>query len=130
MEKPEYVIILAGVNDIYQGRGVEHVKSNLAAMYARAASAGILVVAATILPYNTMSKRQAEDIRELNRWVRKEAEDLDLLFCDTSAAASDPADQNKLRGSPDGLHPDVSGYRRMGERLANTIEERESESGT
>ncbi len=122
VEKPDYVIILAGVNDVYQRRTVESVKSNLAAMYTRGLSAMIRVVAATILPYNTMAQREAGSIRELNQWVRREARDLKMLFCDTNASVADPADPDRLRASPDGLHPDVSGYRRIGERLAGTIE--------
>lgn len=125
-EKPDYVIILAGVNDVYQGRSVETVKSNLSAMYSRAMSAGIRVVAATILPYNTMAPREGESTRELNRWVREEAGDMKILFCDTNAAVADPDNPDKLRGSPDGLHPGVSGYRAVGERLARTIEDDES----
>ncbi len=125
LEKPDYVIILAGVNDVYQRRTAESVKSNLAAMYSGAMNAGIRVVAATVLPYNTMAQREAESIRELNQWVRREARELKILFCDTNAAVADPADPDRLRGSPDGLHPDVSGYRAMGERLARTIEEDE-----
>ena len=45
------------------------------------------------------------------------------LFSDTCAAVSDPHDPSKLRSSPDGLHPDPSGYRKMGEALARVIEE-------
>ncbi len=123
VEKPDYVIILAGVNDVYQGRTVESVKSNLVAMYSRGISAGIRVVVATILPYNTMAEREAKTIRELNQWIRREAGDLKILFCDTNVAVADPNDPNKLRGSPDGLHPDVPGYRAMGERLARAIED-------
>jgi lysophospholipase L1-like esterase len=126
VERPEYVIILAGVNDVYQGRSVEVVKTNLAAMYSRAMSARIRVVAATILPYNAMGPREAESIRDLNLWVREEARHLKFLYCDTNAAVADPEAPDKLRGSPDGLHPDVSGYRRMGERLARTIEDDKS----
>ena len=42
---PAAVVIIAGVNDVYQGRPVEHVTGQLRAMYARAATAGIRVVA-------------------------------------------------------------------------------------
>jgi lysophospholipase L1-like esterase len=123
MERPDYVIILAGVNDFYQGRSAESVKSNLAAMYSRAMSASIRVVAATVLPYNTMGPREAGSIRELNLWVREEVRGLKMLFCDTNAAVADPDDPHRLGSSPDGLHPDAKGYRAMGERLARTIED-------
>src|SRR4051812_3974119 len=51
--KPAVVVIIAGVNDVYQGRPAQHVKDQLASMYARARDAGIRVVAGTIIPYNT-----------------------------------------------------------------------------
>ena len=130
LEKPDYAIVLAGVNDVYQGRSVESVKSNLAAMYSASMTAGIRVVAATILPYNAMSRREAEAIRELNRWVREKAKGLGILFCDTNAAVAHPADPSLLRGSPDGLHPDVLGYRIMGERFARTIEDDQSRAAS
>lgn len=126
LEKPDYVIVLAGVNDVYQGRSVESVKSNLTAMYSAAVGASIRLVGATILPYDTMGMREVEAIRELNRWIRENAKGIRILFCDTNAAVAHPAIPNMLRGSPDGLHPGVLGYRIMGERLARTIEEDQS----
>jgi lysophospholipase L1-like esterase len=41
---------------------------------------------------------------------------------DTRAAVADPADPDKLRASPDGLHPDIDGYRRMAEALEPAID--------
>src|SRR5215211_881863 len=52
-KKPSVVVIIAGVNDVYQGRPARHVKDQLAVMYKRAHDAGIRVVAGTIIPYNT-----------------------------------------------------------------------------
>ena len=51
--RPAAIVIIAGVNDIYQGRSVEHVTGELQAMYARAAAAAIPVVAGSIIPFNT-----------------------------------------------------------------------------
>src|SRR6188474_1604453 len=48
---PQAVVIIAGVNDVYQGRAVSHVTAQLDAMYARARAAGIPVVAGTIVSY-------------------------------------------------------------------------------
>ncbi|TLZ80728.1 MAG: hypothetical protein E6K05_07730, partial [Methanobacteriota archaeon] len=45
--KPAYVIILAGVNDIFGGSEAESVERELARMYADALDAGIAPVAAT-----------------------------------------------------------------------------------
>ncbi len=124
-EKPDYVIILAGVVDIYQGRPTDSVKESLVTMYRRSLRAGIRTVAATITPYNGMTRYDYESMSELNHWIRERSDDLGILFCDTNAVVSDSADPSRLRSSPDGLHPDPEGYRRMGKALANTIERAE-----
>jgi lysophospholipase L1-like esterase len=120
--QPEYVIVLAGVNDIYQGRGVQAVQAILRTTYDRIAAAGILVVAATVLPFDTASRRQSEAIRALNLWIAQQCEMERWSFCDTNSLVSDPESSGRLAGSPDGLHPDVPRYRRMGEGLARVIE--------
>ncbi|MBI4416252.1 MAG: hypothetical protein HY557_04640 [Euryarchaeota archaeon] len=122
-ERPDYAIILAGVNDVYQGRILLDVRRNLRAMYERSVEASIVPVAATILPYNTAPPAAAAAIRAVNLWIASAAENLTIPFCDTNRAAADPDAPDRLRGSPDGLHPDVPGYRAMGEALVRTIEE-------
>jgi lysophospholipase L1-like esterase len=120
--RPDYLIVLGGVNDIYQGRSVESIRTSLSEIYSGAGKARIRVVAATVLPFDTMSPSQGEFIRELNHWIQSEAKARGLLFCDTYAAVCDSRDANRLSGSPDGLHPDVAGYRKMGEALARVLE--------
>ncbi|HLQ21367.1 MAG TPA: GDSL-type esterase/lipase family protein [Nitrososphaerales archaeon] len=119
----DYAIILAGVNDLYQGRTLDSIEENLVAMHKRSIRAGIRTVAATVLPYNTMSQADYKSLAALNDWIRRVSHIMGTLFCDTSAAVSDPDDPTKLASSPDGLHPDPSGYRKMGESLARVIEE-------
>ena len=119
---PDAVIILAGVNDVYQGRSVEHVTHHLAAMYARARAAHVPVVAGSIVPYNTAGDDQNARMREINRWIAEQANrDANLTFVDTRRAAASPDDPDRLAGSPDGLHPDIEGYRRMAEALARAL---------
>ena len=121
--RPAYAIILAGVNDIFGGLSAESVERHLAAMCADVLDAGIVPVAATVLPYNSATARASGDILALNAWIENLTKVLGILFCDTHAAVADPVDSNRLRGTPDGLHPDVAGYRAMGEVLARTIED-------
>ncbi len=122
-EMPDYAIILAGVNDLYQGRTLDSIEENLVAMHKRSIGSGIRTVAATVLPYNTMSQADYRLLVELNDWIRKVSHIMGTLFCDTNAAVSKTDDPTKLASSPDGLHPDPSGYRKMGEALARAIEE-------
>ena len=120
-ESPDYVIILAGVNDVYQGAPLEHTRSNLLVMYDKAKAAGIRAVAATILPYNIASTAESKAISDLNSWIGVTANRLGILFCDTNRAVRDQRNPARLQSSPDGLHPDVSAYRKMGEALAEKI---------
>ncbi|HKZ89934.1 MAG TPA: GDSL-type esterase/lipase family protein [Thermoplasmata archaeon] len=120
--RPDYVIVLAGVNDIFQGLLPEAVERNLGPIYAEAIDAGIVPVAGSVLPYDAATERANLAMHELNHWIESFARILSIPFCDTRAAVADPRDGDRLRGSPDGLHPDVDGYRRMGEALAQSIE--------
>ena len=120
--KPAVVIILAGVNDVYQGRSVSYVTGQLRAMYDRAAAAKIPVVAGSIVPYNTATPEQNAAMRSINAWIATEAaRDPRIEFADTRAAVAAPGQPDMLSGSPDGLHPDVAGYRTMADALAPAI---------
>jgi lysophospholipase L1-like esterase len=121
-EKPAAVIVLAGVNDIYQGRTADSVKRNLEAMYALAERGRIVPVAATVLPYNTSGRDEARAIREVNSWIETASKASGRLFCDTNLAVRDKANPDLLASSPDGIHPDVEGYKRMGSALTLTLE--------
>jgi lysophospholipase L1-like esterase len=111
---PAAVTIIAGVNDVYQGREAAGVIRHLEAMYARARAAGIGVVAGTIVPYNTATPGQNSQMHSINAWIMSAgSRDPNVVAVDTRAAVAAPGHPDLLAGSPDGLHPDVDGYRRM-----------------
>jgi len=119
---PAVVVIIAGVNDVYQGRSASHVTGQLRSMYDRAIAAGISVVAGTIVPFNTASDDQKARLRDINAWIAAEAErDRHLHFADTRAAVAAPGQPDLLLSSPDELHPDVAGYRKMADALEEAI---------
>jgi lysophospholipase L1-like esterase len=122
-EKPEWVIILGGVNDIFQGFPVEFVEHNLAKIYDRSARVETNPIACTVLPYNLMSPGQARARRELNGWIEAEAREKSIPFVDTAAAVSREEEPDRLEGTPDGLHPDVDGYRRMAQAISVVLQE-------
>jgi lysophospholipase L1-like esterase len=118
---PRDVIVLAGVNDVYQGRPLEDAEADLLWMYRRAKTLGIVPVAATVLPFTRASKDQNHRLAALNSWIRAAAKTEKIPFCDAATAVADPKDPARLKGSPDGLHPDVAGYRALGEALAQAL---------
>ena len=121
--KPAVVVIIAGVNDVYQGRPARQVEDQLAAMYARARDAGVRVVAGSIIPYDTATPDQNARMHEINDWIRTEVRaDPGVVYVDTRAAVAAPGSPDRLAASPDGLHPDAAGYRRMADALRPAIE--------
>ena len=119
--RPDAVILLAGVNDLYQGGSVQGVTMNLAKMYAAAQERKLAVVACTVLPYDSATASLRQKILEVNDWVRSYSNQHGLIFCDTFGVVSDPGGAFKLRESPDGLHPSPEVYRSMGEALADVL---------
>jgi lysophospholipase L1-like esterase len=116
-------VIIAGVNDVYQGRSPESVERELDAMYAVARAAKIAVVAGSIIPYNTATAEQNRRMRAINEWIRDYAARHDdvVVFCDTRAAVAAPGQPDQLVSSPDGLHPSPEGYKLMADALDPAI---------
>ena len=120
--RPAAVVIIAGVNDVYQGRSVDQVVTELRAMYDRAAAAGIPVIAGSIVPYNTATPEQNQTMHAINSWIATQAaRDPNITAVDTRAAVAAPGDRDRLAGTDDGLHPDVAGYRAMADALLPAI---------
>jgi lysophospholipase L1-like esterase len=121
--EPHAVVIIAGVNDVYQGREAQHVIEQLAAMYERAKRLEIPVVAGTIVPYNTATAEQNTRMREINAWIRTfAAANTHVAFVDTRAAVAHADDADRLFESPDDLHPSPAGYRRMADAIRPVLE--------
>jgi lysophospholipase L1-like esterase len=120
---PVAVVIIAGVNDVYQGLSADRVTANLRTMYDRAAHAGIRVVAGTIVPYNTATADQNARMHQINDWIRSQMKsEPPIALADTRAAVARAGEPDRLEDSPDGLHPSPAGYRRMAETLQPVLE--------
>jgi lysophospholipase L1-like esterase len=116
--RPAAVVIVAGVNDIYQGKPASAVTAQLGAMFDRAAAAKIPVVAGSILPYNTATGPQNDAMHAVNAWIAtRAAQDPHVRFVDTRAAVAAAGQIDRLSGSPDGLHPDIDAYHRMADAI-------------
>ncbi|HEY2150722.1 MAG TPA: GDSL-type esterase/lipase family protein [Vicinamibacterales bacterium] len=120
--RPDLVVIIGGVNDVYQGRPAKSAERELEAMYDAARSAGIPVVAGSVLPYNSATPDQNAHMRAINQWIQAyAARHGDVLFCDTRAAVAAPDAPDLLAASPDGLHPAPEGYKLMAAGLEPVI---------
>jgi lysophospholipase L1-like esterase len=121
--KPAVVVIIAGVNDVYQGRSAESVQRELDAMYTAARAAKIVVVAGTIIPFNVASADQNARMRAINDWIRAYAATHAerVVLCDTRAAVAAPGQPDRLVSSPDDLHPSPAGYKLMAAALEPAI---------
>jgi lysophospholipase L1-like esterase len=116
---PKAVVLIAGVNDVYQGRPAAYAIEQLQAMYDAAKSAGIPVVAGTIVPYNSATPDQNARMHEINAWILARK---GVTAVDTRAAVAAPDNSDRLFESPDQLHPSPAGYRRMAEAIAPALE--------
>jgi len=120
--RADVVIIIAGVNDIFQGLTADRVQRELEAMYDAARSARIPIVAGTILPYNTASADANARMRAVNEWIGGyAARHDDVTVCDTRAAVASAGDRDRLVSSPDDLHPSPDGYRLMAAALEPAV---------
>ena len=123
LERPAAVVLIAGVNDVYQGFEAGHVTGQLEWMYRRAAARGIPLIAGTIVPYNTATLEQNARMRVINAWIQRQAAaDPGLGFADTRAAVAAPGNPDMLSGSADGLHPTPAGYRAMARAIGPLLE--------
>ena len=121
--RPDVVVVIAGVNDVYQGRSAAHVQGELAAIYEMARAESIALVAGSIVPYNTATPEQNASMHAVNRWIagHAAAHAATMVFCDTRAAVAAPGAPDRLLSSPDDLHPSPDGYRRMAAALDPAI---------
>ncbi len=120
--QPDVLIVLAGVNDLYQGYPPQWVTGQLTLIYEQALAAKVHVVACTILPFNVSTPQVRQHMDAVNAWIRQYAAEKGLALVDTYALLEDPQNPGRLRHSQDQLHPDVEGYRRMGEAMADNLD--------
>jgi acyl-CoA thioesterase I len=123
--KPAVVVIIAGVNDVYQGRSAESAERELQAMYDAARAARMVVVAGSIIPFNSATPDQNARMHAVNEWIRAYAASHagSVVFCDTRAAVAAPGKPDQLVSSPDDLHPSPDGYKRMALALEPAIKQ-------
>ncbi len=108
------LVLQGGINDIAQGRPVAQAAANLEALVARGIELGLPLAVCDVLPWNNGWPGRDGAIRELNERVRAFGVPL-LPFHDTLEDPELPGRMKTEWMHPDGDHPSLAGYRRLGE---------------
>jgi len=118
-QKPNYVIVMGGANDIGWNLEVDQILLNLKSIFDLAESHYIEPVACavpSILGFDDLIPPRIS----LNGLIREEAKRRKIAFLDLFTATADEGTMRlSQRYSGDGLHLNADGYRRFGETIFN-----------
>ena len=126
---PEYVVILAGINDIARNNGrikVENIFGNLVSMVELARALGIKPVMCTVLPAREIGwRKQIGDPRpgidSLNALIRNYSEANNIPLADYHTAMKTEDGAMIPAYEADAVHPNIEGYKVMEEVLLKTL---------
>ena len=127
---PQAVVILAGTNDIARNdyaMSLEETFDNVKTMVDLARANGIKVVICSTMPSFQFGWRKelkpAEDIKRLNRVLRLYAQENKITYVDYHSAMKDERDGLPEKYSPDGVHPNLDGYKVMEELVQEALKD-------
>jgi hypothetical protein len=121
--KPAAVLVLAGTNDALNAGASANIPasaiSNLEAIYAALAGAGITPIALTIPPSSGILK----PIQQLNAWIKRHAALNGLPLVDLYAVLADQATAGYKTGydDGDGIHMSPQGAQVAGQAVSDTL---------
>ena len=127
---PEYVVILAGINDIARNNGfirLTNVHKNIISMVELAQAHGIKPVLCTLLPAHEIGwRKQLGDPRpsidSLNTMIRDFAAKEGIPVVDYHTAMKDEEGAMKEEYRKDAVHPNLAGYKVMEEVLMGVLD--------
>ena len=127
--EPEYVVILAGINDIARNNGyikVEHIFGNLVSMVELAKANGIKPVMCTVLPAREIGWRlrigdPRPSIDSLNTLIRGYAAQNQIPLAEYHDAMMTPEGGMIPAYETDAVHPNLAGYKVMEKVLLETL---------
>jgi lysophospholipase L1-like esterase len=125
---PSAVVILAGTNDIAGNTGpttLESIFGNIVSMAELAKANKIKVVLCSVLPVYEYSwspgLEPAEKIVKLNSMLQSYSKKNNILYVDYHSALADEKKGMKAEYSPDGVHPNLKGYKIMDDLVEKAI---------
>ena len=127
--QPEYVVILAGINDIARNNGyirVANIFGNMVSMVELAKANGIKPVMCTVLPAREIGWRQRigdprPSIDSLNTLIRSYAEAEGIPLADYHSVMKTPEGAMIPAFETDAVHPNPDGYKVMEKVLLETL---------
>lgn len=126
--KPDYVIITGGINDVVCGESQDRIKQNIMDMVEKALAHGIIPVLGIPTPVDYVPWERS--LQKLRMWMREYAENLNIAIIDFSKAFFDSEGNIKTELLlDDGGHPSREGYKQMFNQIDLSIfniEEKES----
>jgi len=123
---PEYVAIWGGENDIAQSLvedNIDWVTSSLSSMYATAKSAGIKVIALTVIPMKGWvgyTDLRGQRINEINTWIKAQ-ENVDYIIDVYSLVDNGSGQMQQQYAYGDYAHLSVLGYELVGNTMYNHV---------
>lgn len=118
--KPKTVVILAGINDIAGNTGpstLEMILNNIISMTELAKANNIQVILCSVLPANHFywnpGTNPAEKVIALNKMIQNYATQNKIPFVDYHSPMKDSENGLRKEYGPDGVHPNLEGYRKM-----------------
>ena len=117
LEKPDVVIVLAGVNDLGSGRRLDDILVNLHMLYAACHGIGAEPVACTLTPMNQTS----HFMRELNDMIRANCAKEGITLVDLFMFLADDVGNLRPEYSDDGVHLNALGYGRLAEGVFEVL---------
>ncbi len=115
-----WIIVFYGVNDIGGGAPADAIINALKEMIAKAHDANIRIYGGTITPFKGHGyyTPEHEAVRqEVNEWIRTSGEFDKIIDFDASVRDSEDNEKLKEEYSNDWLHPNLAGYKALGESV-------------
>ncbi|MBD3206892.1 hypothetical protein GF319_11205 [Candidatus Bathyarchaeota archaeon] len=119
-EKPDFVIIWAGINDIYAGVSINQICENLKELFTRTINIPSIPFLCSLSPAHSES-RLNDKIKRLNHLIQKTCYEKKIIFIDLYEELSDKSGNLLQEYSSDGVHLSQMGYKIVAETIYRTL---------